>query len=168
MARGTWMPLPRPFGLAPLVIVLQQAEHDAVVVPVVEEDGVADAAFLSEAHLPCEGQAPLVLRVGPPTDAVEVQLLEGLPQQEADDLRAEALGPVGLLRDREADVARRRTPRPLVDADPAPADRLAARLLHEHVDPVRATLSLHRRVVPRDVGLHRERLAADRTRETRH
>src|SRR2546429_6682701 len=165
MPRGTWMPLPRPFGLAPLVIVLQQAEHDAVVVPVVEEDGVADAAFLSEAHLPCEGQAPLVLRVGPPTDAVEVQLLESLLQQEADDLRAEALGPVGLLRDREADVARRGTPRPLVDADPAPADRLAARLLLDDVVPVRETLSLDRLVVPREDGLHRDRVVGGRSRE---
>src|SRR5437870_9967662 len=140
MPRGTWMPLPRPFGLGPLVIVLQQAEHDAVVVPVVEEDGVADAAFLSEAHLPCEGQAPLVLRVGPPTHAVEVQLLEGLPQQEADDLRAEALGPVGLPREREADVARRRTPSPLEDADPAPSARLAARLLRAALVPLCASL----------------------------
>src|SRR5437762_12621415 len=161
MPRGTWMPLPRPFGLAPLVIVLQQAEHDAVVVPVVAEDGVADAAFFSEAHLPCEGQAPLVLRVGPLTDAVEVQLLESLLQQEADDFRAEALGPVGLLRDREADVARRRTPRPLVDADPAPADRLAARLLLDDVVPVRETLSLDRLVVPRDDGLHRDRVVGE-------
>src|SRR6266480_429376 len=108
MPRGTWMPLPRPFGLAPLVSLLQQ---------------------------------------------------------EADDLRAEALGPVGLLRDREADVARRRTPRPLVDADPAPADRLAARLLLDDVVPVRETLSLDRLVVPREDGLHRDRVVGERSRE---
>src|SRR5438093_11201916 len=104
MPRGTWMPLPRPFGLGPLVIVLQQAEHDAVVVPVVEEDGVADAAFLSGAPLPCEGQAPPVLRVGPPTDAGGGQLLESLPQQEAHDLPAQALGPGGPSRAREAEI----------------------------------------------------------------
>src|SRR5438552_3540607 len=165
MPRGTWMPLPRPFGLAPLVIVLQQAEYGAVVVPVVEEDGVADAAFLSEAHLPSEGQAPLVLRVGPPTDAVEVQLFERLPQQEADDLRAEPLRPVGFLRDCQADVARRRPPRPLVDADPAPADWLAARLLLDDVVPVRETLSLDGLVVPRDDGLQGDRVVGERSRE---
>src|SRR5688572_16457205 len=104
-----WAP-PRSRGhgrlLHLLIFVLEEAEDEAVMVSIVEEDRIPDPALFPEADLFCEGKAPFVFRVGPPADAMEVELLECLLQQQVDDFGPVSLSPSILLPDREADIGR--------------------------------------------------------------
>src|SRR5207249_12278510 len=63
---------------------LEETQDHRVVERVVEEDVLSQSPFLLESHLLCEGEARLVLSIGPPTCPMKVQLFEGLFQEETD------------------------------------------------------------------------------------
>src|SRR5947199_8994596 len=68
-----------PF-LRTVVLVLEETQDHRVVERVLEEDVLSQSPFLLESHHLCEGEAGLVLSIGPPADPMSVQLLEVLCQ----------------------------------------------------------------------------------------